>query len=298
MPVPSQDPLLVAPSPTPFRDDDSVDYGAIEKNVQRWLDSSLSGFVLNSENGEESFLSEQERLEIIRTVHRALGGRKFIIGGIDSPSVTDALRFADAVADAGAELIRVRIPRVAANVREYFFELVPRASLPVVLIHQMAPGQFLTAPVAIGAPAELIGEIVAMDNVFGYIMSDNLRFESRLRTLIPKNKKFWVSNGSLLLPGAVAGADGGCMMLANVAPQACHDIINLVSQGELGKAQAIQTRILEMDWQVLSRGAAGLKAALNLLGFDAGAPRSPSMPCDASGLAQIREAMKQAELIG
>jgi 4-hydroxy-2-oxoglutarate aldolase len=297
MSVPSQDPIVVAPSPTPFRDDDSVDYQAIERNVQRWLDSSLSGFVLNSENGEEAFLSEHERLEIIRTVHRSLSGRKFIIGGIDSPSVTDTLRFADALAEAGAELIRIRIPRLASNVRDYFFEIVPRAALPIVLIHQMAPGQFLNAPAAIGAPAELIGEIVAMDNVFGYIMSDNLRFESRVRTLIPKEKKFWVSNGSLLLPGTVAGANGGCMMLANVAPQACHDVIELAIQGELDRAQAIQTRILEMDWQILSRGAAGIKAALNLMGFEAGAPRSPSMPCDDNGLALIREAMKKADLI-
>ena len=297
MSVPSQDPIVVAPSPTPFRDDDSVDYQAIERNVQRWLDSSLSGFVLNSENGEEAFLSEHERLEIIRTVHRSLSGRKFIIGGIDSPSVTDTLRFADALAEAGAELIRIRIPRLASNVRDFFFGIVPRAALPIVLIHQMAPGQFLNAPAAIGAPAELIGEIVAMDNVFGYIMSDNLRFESRVRTLIPKEKKFWVSNGSLLLPGTVAGANGGCMMLANVAPQACHDVIELAIQGELDRAQAIQTRILEMDWQILSRGAAGIKAALNLMGFEAGAPRSPSMPCDDNGLALIREAMKKADLI-
>ncbi len=142
MPVPSQDPIVVAPSPTPFRDDDSVDYSAIERNVQRWLKTPLSGFVLNSENGEESFLSEQERLDIVRTVSQNLDGRKFIIGGIDSPSVTEALRLAETLAEAGAELIRVRIPRLTTNVRGYFEELVPRAPVPVVMIHQMAPGMF------------------------------------------------------------------------------------------------------------------------------------------------------------
>jgi hypothetical protein len=64
MSIPSHDPIVVAPSPTPFRDDDSVDYEAIERNVRRWLDTPLSGFVLNSENGEEAFLSERERLEM------------------------------------------------------------------------------------------------------------------------------------------------------------------------------------------------------------------------------------------
>ena len=160
----------------------------------------------------------------------------------------------------------------------------------------MAPGMFLSPPASIGASAELIGEIVAMDNVFGYITSDNLRFESRVRTFVPRNKRFWISNGSLLLPGAILGADGGCMMLANVAPQECHDVIHLVTTGDLDDAQAIQTRLLDADWQILSRGAAGVKAALNLLGFDAGVPRAPSKPCDTTGMAQIREALKKAAL--
>ena len=56
MALPQQDPIIVAPSPTPFRHDDKVDFAAIEQNVARWLKTPLSGFVLNSENGEEAFL--------------------------------------------------------------------------------------------------------------------------------------------------------------------------------------------------------------------------------------------------
>lgn len=143
MPAPSEDPIIVAPSPTPFAEDDSVDYGAIERNVERWLATPLAGFQLNSENGEESFLSEEERLEIVRTVYRVCAGKKTIIGGIDSPSVTDTLRLAERLVDAGADLLRLRIPRLPPNVRGYFEQVVPRAPVPVVINHQMAPGMFL-----------------------------------------------------------------------------------------------------------------------------------------------------------
>ena len=90
MPIPSSNPIVVAPSPTPFKADDSVDYAAIERNVEKWIKTPLSGFVLNSENGEEQFLSEAERLEIVRTVNNARNGEKFIVGGVDSSSVTVA----------------------------------------------------------------------------------------------------------------------------------------------------------------------------------------------------------------
>jgi 4-hydroxy-2-oxoglutarate aldolase len=275
-----------------------VDYGAIERNVRRWLDSPLSGFVLNSENGEEAFLSEQERLEIVRTVHRACAGQKFIIGGIDNPSVTETLRTAEALVQVGAEMIRVRIPRLTNNVREYFEQVAPRISVPVVIIHQPAPGTFLGGPASMSLPAELIGELVAMDNVFGYIMSSDIRFESRVRTFVAAEKKFWACNGSLLLAGAVIGANGACMMLGNVAPKQCCDVLQLAMEHKLAESQRLQGRLLEADWHILSRGAAGLKAALNLLGYSAGLPRAPNSPCSAAEVDLIKKAMHKAGLLG
>ena len=296
MPIPTHDPIIVAPMPTPFDDGDAVDYGAIEANVARWLDTRLSGFVLNSENGEEAFLSETERLEILRTVNRVRSGKKFIVAGVDNPSVTETLRLIDLFAVAGAELVRVRIPRLTSNVAEYFEQLIPRAAAPVVIIHQMAPGTFLAAATAPGAPAEMIGDWVAMENCFGYIASDNLRFEARVRTLVPEEKGFWAPNGSLILPCTALGANGACLMLGNVLPQACADIVRLIGERKLAEAQAIHARIVEADWQILSRGAAGVKAALELLGFHMGPQRSPNPPCDVQAVAQSAAALRTAGL--
>ncbi|HUG20343.1 MAG TPA: dihydrodipicolinate synthase family protein [Planctomycetaceae bacterium] len=291
MTIHAEPPIVVAPTPTSFDDSDSVDFSALERNVARWRTTPLSGFVLNSENGEEAFLSEAEKLEIIRTVNRAREGEKFIVAGIDNPSVKESLRLADEYVEAGAELLRIRIPRLTRNVKEYFEQVIPRAAAPVVIIHQIAPGTFLGSGVSPGASAELIGELVSLDNTFGYIMSDNLRFEARVRLFVPAEKQFWTANGSVLLTGAAAGANGGCLMLANVFPHECREVVRLVGEKKLAEAQEIQTKLVEADWQILSRGAAGIKAALNLLGYETGTPRSPMIACDDFAIEQIRSAM-------
>ncbi len=298
MPIPTEDPIIVAPSPTPFREDDSVDHAAIERNVARWIETPLTGFVINSENGEEAFLSEQDRWEVVRTVRRASGDRMLLIGGVDNPSVTATLQTAEELVAAGADLIRVRIPRLTPNVRGYFEQVAARAPAPIVIIHQMAPGMFLSGPTPAGAPAELIGELMGHENVFGYIASADLRFEFRLRQFVPQEKRFWMGNASLLLAGTALGANGACMMLGNVAPRECFEIVRLAMAGEMNAAAEIQQRVLETDWQILLRRAAGLKAALNLLGFDAGAPRAPTPPCSPEEIEQIRAAMVQAKLLG
>ena len=291
MPIPISAPIVVAPSPTPFKTDDSIDFAAIEHNTSRWCETPLSGFVLNSENGEESFLSESEKLEIVRAVNRARDGKKFIVGGIDSPSVAETLRKGEQLVEAGAELLRVRIPRLAGNVRDYFEQVIPRAAAPIVIIHQMAPGTFLNSGTSPGASAELIGELVSHDNVFAYITSDNLRFEARVRLYVPQEKNFWTANGSILLTGGVAGANGACLMLGNVFPAECVQVLQLISDGNWQAAKELQFRLVEADWQILSRGAAGLKAALNHLGFQAGVPRSPQPACDELATRQIQKAI-------
>ena len=297
MTIPTTNPIVVAPSPTPFKADDSVDHTAIERNVEKWLKTPLSGFVLNSENGEEQFLSEPERLEIVRTVNGARNGEKFIMAGVDSSSVTETIRQCEAYVEAGAEMVRIRIPRITPDVVGYFEQVVPRVPVPVAIIHQMAPGSFHGGDAPVGASPEVIGDLIDLDNVWGYIASGNVRFEARVRTFVTMDKPFWLGNGVLTLAMSAIGANGACLMFGNIAPAECFQIISSVMNGDLATAQAIQARVLEADQQILDRGPAGIKAALDILGYDGGAPRIPNQPVSDEGREVIRAAMKVAGLV-
>ena len=87
------------------------------------------------------------------------------------------------------------------------------------------------------------------------------------------------------------------MMFGNVTPGKCHDILQKVLDGDLSGAQFLQAQIMEADWQILLRRVPGLKAALSLIGFEVGFPRSPTPACDAAGIEQIRQAMQNAGIL-
>ncbi len=222
MPIPLSDPIVVAPTPTPFADDDRVDYDALARNVERWLKTPLSGFVLGTANGEELSLSEEEKVAIVRAVSDAHAGRRFAIAGIDSPSTADTLRLAERYAKAGADMVRVRIPRglPPSAVMAYFEEVASHSPVPLVVIHQTFSGQ----P---AAPPEVIGAVCSLANVFGYITDHDIRFEGYVRPYVPLDRKFWICNGGLLLYGALLGANGACMWLGNIAPALCVEIMAL-----------------------------------------------------------------------
>ncbi len=297
MPVPDTDPIIVAPTPMPLREDDSLDHDKLARNIERWLDTDLSGFVVVSYGGEELHFGEGDKVAAVKTVSEAHRGERFVIAGIDTPSPTEAVRLANVYAEAGADMVRVRIPGAARNGRassgpiDYYEEVTKKSPVPVVVIHQPRAG------LNPDATPEQIGEITAMDNVFAYIISLNYRWECRIPQFIAPDVKLWTCNGSIVLPGGMFGANGGCMFFANWGPGLVKQILELSMEGKFEEANRIQQSMTHADFLGMSWGTAALKAGLNMLGYEATVPRKPTSPLTPDQEAQLRKAFVECGLL-
>jgi dihydrodipicolinate synthase/N-acetylneuraminate lyase len=296
MRLPLRDPVLLAPTPMPLRADDSIDHDALARNVERWNRTRLSGFVVGSGGGEELYFSDAELLDALRTVVASRAEGKYVVGGIDTPSVTEARRLAAAMAELGADLLRVRIPHLPSgasrgNVVAYFEELAHGSPLPIVVIHQT----FLTGGQA-ASPGE-IAAVCALDAVVAYIFWLDVRFESYVRQLLPPGVRFWNAGASLLLPGAVIGADGACGFFANWGPDLVTEILELGLAGDYAGAAPLQRRLVPADYLGFVGGVAALKAGLNLLGYEGTVPRRPVPPLDEARTAELAAALRLAGLL-
>ena len=297
MPIPEQDPILTIPMATPFDEGDRVDHAAIAFNVERWLETPLNGFIVGTASGEENTLSEAEKIEIVRTVAQAVDARRFVVGGIDCPSASETLRRAEAFTDAGAEMVRLRLPRGGAEqVLPYFEEVLPRCPVPALLMHQCNPERFGLAGEP-AAPPETIGAVSRMDGVFGYVTDHDIRFETRVRRFVPPERKFWICNGSLALTGTFIGCNGITTAFSNVWPDVLHTILTLGLAGRYDEAWDLQHRLQSVDAVMLPYRAAGVKAAMNLLGLKGTRPRRPAAPMPDAAVARLRDVMRQAGLL-
>lgn len=285
-------PLIIAPMPTPFRPNGSVDYGAIAHNIDQWLLTPLSGFVLGSVGGEEMALSDDEKKEIVIAANAARDESRLIIAGIDVSSSIETLRLSENYACIGADMVRVRIPRGLSlhQVSDYFEEVANESPIPVIVIHQM----FGSSP---GAAPEIIGHVCSHPNVFAYITDHDIRFEGWVRPFVPKNCRFMICNGGLLAYGALLGADGACMWLGNIAPKLCNDIISAGLVGEFKRARDLQETASMLDYRIGRFGVAGVKAALSELGYTMSGPRAPIGDISKADRANIKEALFDAEIL-
>ena len=296
MPIPSSDPIVVAPTNMPFNADESLDLDALSRNVDKFCETALSGFVVGSYGGEEFHMGEPEKVLSIKTVVEAHAGRKFVIAGIDALSPTEAVRLSNLYAEAGADMVRVRIPPAAgkgnaAPIQDYFEQVTSKSPIPVIIIHQPK------TPMGVDVTPAEVRDITSFENVFAYIMSLNYRYECRISSFVSDAVKFWTCNGSLLMPGGMIGAVGACLLFGNWGPHIARDIIKACLDGRYAEARELQERINRIDFLGMSWGVGVQKTGLSLLGYEGTVPRKPNLPLSDTQISEVKDALIEARIL-
>ncbi len=270
----SKNPLVGLPMVTPFNSKDEVDYDAAAKNVEKGIKESVDAFSVGTHAGEEFYLSEEERVNLLGAVTGLLTGDQFSVGGIDSPSVSETLRQAENYAKAGASLLRVRFPRNEETVVEYFQNVIKNSPLPILMMHQAEPSSYGVAPKPAASP-EIIGSLVSMEGVFGYVTDHDMRFESTVRRYVSEDKSFWICNGSMILLGTLIGCNGTTTAFSNIWPAALKKLLHIGISGDYESGKDLQDKIKRIDELMLPYQTSGIKFCLGLMGYYGMIPRKP-----------------------
>lgn len=98
--------------PTPFREDESIDYDALASCVRFAAQCGVSAVCLPAYGSEFYKLSEAERVEVVETAVRAAEGRVRVIAQSNHPASLHAARIARANQERGASLISFALPRL------------------------------------------------------------------------------------------------------------------------------------------------------------------------------------------
>ena len=269
-----KDPLVGLPMLTPFDEKDKVDYSSAVHNVEKWNKTKADIFIIGTASGEELYLSEDEKVNLVSTISGSLEKGKVVCAGIDNPSISETLRLAENYEKSGAKLLRIRYPRNEATLREYFKEVLKFSPLPVLLMHQGEPLNFGVAPKPVSSP-QMLGEIASMDNVFGYVTEHDMRFESTVRKHVPSDRRFWICNGSMILLGTLIGCNGTTTAFSNIWPDAMKKLLKLGMEGKYNEAKQLQDQVKEIDNLMLPFLATGIKYCLELMGYKGMVARKP-----------------------
>ena len=105
-------------------------------------------------------------------------------------------------------------------------------------------------------------------------------------------------SAGFLLAGLALGAVGGILALANIAPDKCIDIYRLFKDGAWDQAADLQRRMIPVNTAVTAGfGIAGLKAAMDVLGYYGGPVRSPLLDLSENELQILRAILEEGEVM-
>lgn len=289
------------PITTPFANG-RVSTEALERNLARWNEEPLHGYLVLGSNGEAPLLDEEERRTVIRAARRAIpAGRRLMIVGTGRESTTAAIRSTREAFDMGTDVALVGVPtyykpEMKDPVLEKHLRAVADASPGPVLLYSVPQ---LTS---VALSPELVANLATHPRVIGIKDSagdlDNIRALVDVGRRCSKPFHVLVGNARILAESLLAGATAAILAVADVAPRLCSEIAAAAGRGDLAAARHGNERLEPLRAAVTRQyGVGGLKAALDLLGYDGGEPRPPLQPPSEAARAEIASHLQALGLL-
>ncbi len=221
---------------TPFNADYSVDHAGITRHVQWLVENGCSGIVPCGSLGEGATLSVDEKVSIVKTVANAV--KVPVIPGIASLSTAEAVQFAKASQDAGAQGLMVLPPYVYCSdwyeMKAHLVAVIKATNLPCIIYNNPIAYRTDFKP-------EQIQELV---NEFGNVKavkesSTDARRVAAIKALIGNKVALGVGVDDCLIEGVAVGAQFWIAGLVNAFPKESVKLFELARDGKLEEAFAI-----------------------------------------------------------
>lgn len=285
------------PIPTPFRGDE-VAYDQLARNLAKWNETDLDGFTVLGSNGEFVLLNNYEKEKVLAVARENIPSNKVMIAGTGCESTKETIRFTNRAAELGANAALIVTPSyykgkmTSEALKKYYFMIADASRIPVLIYN-------FPQNTGLNIDAVTVSKISEHKNVKGIKdSSGNIAQLSEIIRQTDRNFEVLVGNFSAFFTGLALGSSGGILAVANVAPRECTAIYRYMKDNKIEEAREIHYRISPVGAAVTTRyGIAGLKAALDLLGYYGGLPRYPLLPLNGDGVAEIREILCSAGLL-
>ncbi len=265
---------------TPFDQTGAVQYDSFERNIEKYLEAGIEGYLVLGSTGESVYLEHSEKLRLIETARKRVPSSAMLLAGTGLESTDATIALTKEAADRGVDGVLVKNPfyfksQMTFDVYRAHYTAVADASPVPVIIYNV--------PVFTGIALEsrLVRELARHTNVRGLkdCSGDVKLISEVVWNTDPKKFSVLAGNAATLLPTMVAGANGGIVAAACALPKAMLALYRSVSAGDYKRAGLIQRIVAAAAEAVTSKhGIAGLKFAMELEGFQPGLPRRPLLP--------------------
>lgn len=289
---------VIPPMITPFKEDGTVDYDKHVQNMERWNGDKLAGYLVLGSNSEAGYLSEEEKIKMIRLTVKHAKKDRLILAGTGMESAVETIRLTNKAAELGVHAALVLTPFYYIDkmgdeaLIKFFTHVADQSDIPVLIYN-------VTKYTHVNVSAKVVKELSRHPNILG--MKDSTGNVPQLvsfQSVIAEGFNLMVGTVAAWFPALTLGIKGGVFALANCAPNECAEVQDHFKAGDLEAARETYVRIFPVNTAVTATyGVSGLKYAADLMGYQGGTVRNPLLPLKDAEKTAIKEILKKAQLI-
>jgi len=274
---------------TPFKQDKSVDFDALDKLINFVIEDGVNYLVTLGTTGETPTLSREEKIEIIQFTFSTVSARVPIVVGIGGNNTASIIKDIEQFPISNAAAILSASPYYNKPSQEGIFQhykaIAGATSKPILLYNVPGrTGSNITAETTIRLATEV-------DNIHG-IKEASGNMNQCMQILRDKPQEFLVVSGddNLALAQIACGMRGIISVPANCFAKDLCAMVDAAIQDDFTTARVLNNKLL-MGYELLfaENNPAGVKAILSEMGIIENNLRLPLVPLSAGIHKQIQE---------
>ncbi len=279
---------------TPFDGKGAVNYKAAADLARYLVEQGSTGLVVSGTTGESPTLSREEKLELFSSVVEAVKGKAAVIAGTGSNSTAEAKSLTGEAVHKGADAVLVVTPYYNKPTQEglyrHFRSVAEETSLPVMLYN--VPGR-----TGVNMSADTVLRLAEVKNIVALKEAGgDLEQAAEICAGAPQGFTVYSGDDALTLPMLSVGAVGVVSVASHLVGPQIAAMIDLFMQGRVAEATKLHLALLPVfQGLFMVSNPIPVKAALKLIGIDAGIPRLPLLPLEGETLERLQKLLRIRE---
>jgi 4-hydroxy-tetrahydrodipicolinate synthase len=281
---------------TPMREDESLDFEALEKLIDWHVAEGSDGLVIVGTTGESATLDEEEHCAVLRAAVEMAAGRVPVIAGTGANATSEAVRLTRCAKEAGADACLLVTPYYNKPTQEglyrHFRHVAEAVDIPQILYN--VPGR-----TACDMLPETIGRLAPIDNIAGVKeATGEVARITHIRRLCGDDFAIYTGDDATARAAMLLGADGVITVTGNIAPRRMHQMCMAAIAGETARAAELDAPLTDLhDSLFVEANPIPVKWALAEMGRIGTGIRLPLTWLSANAQAPLRAALQGAGLI-
>jgi len=281
---------------TPFDANGNINYDAFGKLIDDQIAAGVDAVCVCGTTGESATMSIREHNAAVEYCVKRVNKRVKVIAGAGSNDTSAAVYLSQHAQECGADALLHVTPyynKASQNglIKHYEY-IAARTDLPIIMYN--VPGR-----TGVSFTAETYKVLSDIPNINGVKeASGNFSLLAHTRYLCPDDFYIWSGNDDQVVPMMSLGAKGVISVASNIIPEVMVKMSHLCLENDFEAASKLQIDYMDLiDALFIEVNPIPIKAAMNLMGMEAGTLRLPLCDISEKNLEVLRQSMIRMGLL-